>query len=70
MDIEKEQSGLHTSSNRSMMQTASVNRLKKQQINITLHDIPLEKTIGEVFNYQNNCVKVKCTIKTLKELYL
>ena len=70
MDLDNEQTAMHTSSNRSVMQTSSVNRLKKRQINITLNDIPLDKSIGEVFNYQNNCVKVKCTIATLKDLYL
>jgi hypothetical protein len=70
MDLESEQSGLHTTSNRSVLQSSSVNRLKKRQTNNTLHEIPLDKSIGEVFNYQNNCVKVKCTIGTLKDLYL
>lgn len=69
-DLENEQSAFHTSRNRSVLQSISVNKLKKRQTNITIHDLPLDKSIGEVFHYQNNCVKVKCTITTLRDLYL
>lgn len=47
-----------------MMQSSGV-KLKKRIYNVTLKNIPEDQSIGEIFNYQKNCVKVKCSFVTL-----
>jgi hypothetical protein len=39
-------------------------------VNIILTEVPADETIGDVFHYQNNIVKIKCTFVTLRDLYL
>lgn len=33
-------------------------------------EVPVEKTIGEVFSYENNLVKIECNFQSVKEIYL
>lgn len=44
--------------------------MKSRKSKKTLFNMPEGKTVGEVFNYQNNLVKVACHFIPLRELYI
>jgi hypothetical protein len=33
-------------------------------------EVPIDKTIGDVFSYESNLVKVECSFTSVRELYI
>ena len=42
---------------------------KKKLSRKSKFEVPVEKTIGEVFSYESNLVKVECSFTSVKDMY-
>jgi len=43
---------------------------KKKLSRKSKFEVPVEKTIGEVFSYESNLVKVECNFTSVKDMYM
>ena len=58
------------STNRSVLGASTTqNKAKKHGCYSSISTLTDDDVIGDIFNYQNNCVKIKCMFTTLKDLF-